>query len=175
MPIKKKENLLAPARLEFGTVGKTLPLTVNEKAVQLHYAHPRGELFLGDSINWLASLAAESVELIFADPPYNIKKAEWDNFESQEAYIAWSLGWIKEAARVLKPAGSLYVCGFSEILADLKHPAARYFHACRWLGCDLSAEYNQWAIQRLEKVRRLSINEWLELDRRNAERRESIR
>jgi site-specific DNA-methyltransferase (adenine-specific) len=45
----------------------------------------------------------------------------------------------------------------------------------RWLGCELNAEYNEWAIQRLQNVRRLSQNEWLALDRRNAERRESIR
>ena len=38
-----------------------------------------------------------------------------------------------EAARILKPTGSLYICGFSEILADLKHPASRYFASCRWL------------------------------------------
>ncbi|WP_220474278.1 DNA-methyltransferase [Propionibacterium ruminifibrarum] len=73
------------------------------------------------------------MELVFADPPYNIKKADWDNFESQEAYIEWSLQWISEASRILSPTGSLYICGFSEILADLKHPASRYFKASRWL------------------------------------------
>jgi site-specific DNA-methyltransferase (adenine-specific) len=317
MPIKKKENLLTTALLEFGSVGQLEPVSADNANVQLHYDHPNGQLFLGDSLKWLASLASESVDLIFADPPYNIKKAEWDDFESQEAYIAWSLRWITEAARILKSSGSLYICGFSEILADLKHPAARYFHSCRWLiwhyrnkanlgrdwgrshesilhlrkssefalrldsvripygnhtlkypehpqaessnfgqgkpreddwlphplgakpkdvfeipttcngmgektphptqkpeellrklvlaasdegqtvldpfsgsgttlvvaeqlnrrwlGCDLNPEYNQWAIKRIESVRRLSINEWTEFDRKNAERRESIR
>jgi site-specific DNA-methyltransferase (adenine-specific) len=92
-----------------------------------------GILFQGDSIAWLRSIETNSVDLIFADPPYNIKKADWDTFESQEAYIAWNMEWIVEASRVLKPHGSLYVCGFSEILADLKHPASRHFAACRWL------------------------------------------
>ena len=45
----------------------------------------------------------------------------------------------------------------------------------RWMGCELNAEYNEWAMQRLENVRRMSKAEWLEFDRRNAERRESIR
>jgi site-specific DNA-methyltransferase (adenine-specific) len=98
-----------------------------------HYVHSNGQLFTGDSIEWLTSLESSSVDLIFADPPYNINKAEWDNFESQEHYIEWSLIWIKQAARVLKPHGSMYVCGFSEILADLKHPASKYFTSCRWL------------------------------------------
>jgi len=81
----------------------------------------------------LESLPTESIDLIFADPPYNIRKAEWDKFESQETYIFWSTQWIQEAARILKPTGTLYICGFSEILADLKHPSMRYFHSCKWL------------------------------------------
>jgi site-specific DNA-methyltransferase (adenine-specific) len=99
----------------------------------VHYDHPRGQLHLGDSARWLASLPPASVDLVFADPPYNIQKAGWDSFESQEAYIQWSMAWIEPAARALKPTGSLYICGFSEILADLKHPASRLFDGCRWL------------------------------------------
>lgn len=106
---------------------------MNKENAILHYEHPNGKIFLGDSINWMKTLESESVDLIFADPPYNIKKAEWDTFENQEAYIEWSLQWIVEAARILKPTGSLYVCGFSEILADLKHPASKYFKGCKWL------------------------------------------
>ena len=83
---------------------------------QLQYEHPNGRLFQGNSIKWLESLPSSSVDLVFADPPYNIKKAEWDNFESQEKYIEWSIKWIAQASRFLKPTGSLYVCGFSEIL-----------------------------------------------------------
>jgi len=99
----------------------------------LQYKHSNGQLYQGDSIAWLLSVESESVDLIFADPPYNLNKAEWDSFASQEDYIDWSLQWIRQAARVLKPTGSLYVCGFSETLADLKHPASQYFKGCRWL------------------------------------------
>jgi site-specific DNA-methyltransferase (adenine-specific) len=99
----------------------------------LFYKHPDGELWQGNSIEWLKSMNDESIDLIFADPPYNIKKANWDSFESQEEYIKWSLQWIEQAARILKPKGTLYICGFSEILADLKHPASKYFKSCRWI------------------------------------------
>lgn len=99
----------------------------------LFYQHPNGQLWKGNSIEWLKSLDAESVDLIFADPPYNIKKADWDTFESQEEYIKFSMQWIEQAARVLKPTGTLFICGFSEILADLKHPATKYFKGCRWI------------------------------------------
>jgi site-specific DNA-methyltransferase (adenine-specific) len=45
----------------------------------------------------------------------------------------------------------------------------------RWMGCDLNIEYNNWAIQRLENVRRMTKEEWIAFDRKNSERRESIR
>lgn len=97
------------------------------------YTHPNGELWVGDAVAWLRSLESESVDLVFADPPYNIKKAEWDTFQSQQKYVDWSLTWIEQAARILKPTGTLYICGFSEILADVKLPASRFFRGCRWL------------------------------------------
>jgi site-specific DNA-methyltransferase (adenine-specific) len=97
------------------------------------YCHENGLLFTCDSLEWMKQVADSSVDLIFADPPYNIKKADWDRFESQEQYIEWSMRWIQEAARVLKPSGSLYICGFSEILADIKHPSMRFFKGCKWL------------------------------------------
>ena len=113
-----------------GVLRSVYPLT---KGFQLQYEHPNGRLFQGNSIDWLTSLESESADLVFADPPYNIKKADWDSFESQEQYIQWSLQWIAQASRVLKPTGSLYICGFSEILADIKHPASNFFSHCRWL------------------------------------------
>ncbi len=99
----------------------------------LYYEHTNGKLWLGDSLKWLKKIPANSIDLVFADPPYNIKKAEWDNFETQSKYVEWSLLWIEEAARILKPEGTLYICGFSEILADLKAPSMKFFKSCRWI------------------------------------------
>lgn len=92
-----------------------------------------GTLYQEKAVPLLRSLDSESVQLIFADPPYNIKKAEWDTFESQQEYVDWSMEWIDEAQRVLKPTGSLYICGFSEILADIKWSASHLFKGCKWL------------------------------------------
>jgi hypothetical protein len=105
-------------------------------APSLFYSQEHGEIWVGDAVAWLRSLESASADLVFADPPYNIKKAEWDTVESQEEYVAWSIQWIQEAAQVLKQNGTLYGCGFSEILADIKLPVSRYFQGCRWLGDD---------------------------------------
>jgi len=119
------EVMLKGRRIEANFDDNTTPM--------LYYQHKNGQLWQGDSIAWLKSLPSESVDVIFADPPYNIKKADWDNFESQEEYIKFSMQWFEQAARILKPIGTLFVCGFSEILADLKHPATKFFKSCRWI------------------------------------------
>jgi site-specific DNA-methyltransferase (adenine-specific) len=103
------------------------------ESITIAHQTPSGTLFCGDSLQWLATLDEASVDLVFADPPYNLKKADWDTFASQDDYIDWSMQWIQQAARILKPSGCLYIMGFSEILADLKRPSLQYFQACRWL------------------------------------------
>ncbi|BAY08200.1 DNA-methyltransferase [Calothrix sp. NIES-2098] len=133
MKAAKLDNASEQLAIPFASQGKKHTLIEQSNGYQLHYHHPHGKLYQGNSIEWLRTIDDETVHLIFADPPYNIKKAEWDNFESQEKYIQWSIEWIKEASRILTPSGSLYVCGFSEILADIKHPASKYFYSCRWL------------------------------------------
>jgi site-specific DNA-methyltransferase (adenine-specific) len=45
----------------------------------------------------------------------------------------------------------------------------------KWLGCELSPEYNQWAIRRIEGARRMTDEEWFWFDRGTEERRKSIR
>lgn len=92
-----------------------------------------GKLYNYDTIKFMKQLDSNSVDLIFADPPYNIKKAEWDTFSSQKKYVDWSMEWITEAHRILRKNGSLYVCGFSEILADIKWAASPLFKGCKWL------------------------------------------
>jgi site-specific DNA-methyltransferase (adenine-specific) len=74
----------------------------SDELVQLHFEAKSGKLFRGDSLDWLTGLKSETVDLIFADPPYNLKKADWDDFESHEHYVEWSHAWIEQAARVLK-------------------------------------------------------------------------
>ena len=104
-----------------------------KKSKSLFYKTENGKLFNTDVIDFFQSIESESVDMIFADPPYNIKKAEWDTFQSQKQYVDWSMKWIREAYRVLKQTGTLYICGFSEILADIKWSANYLFKGCKWL------------------------------------------
>ncbi|CAK8713376.1 Methyltransferase [Candidatus Electronema halotolerans] len=70
-------------------------------------------IYLGDALETLRTeLPAESVDLIFLDPPYNIGKkfaGFYDKWPSDEAYAEWAYQWLDECIRVLKPTGTLYV------------------------------------------------------------------
>jgi site-specific DNA-methyltransferase (adenine-specific) len=97
------------------------------------HATELGELWHSDALELLGKLPDRSVDLVVTDPPYAIAKEEWDEFESLEVYVEWCDQWLAEIARVLAPHGSAYVCGFSEILADVKARSAKRFAGCRWL------------------------------------------
>ena len=84
-------------------------------------------IICGETIEELKNLPDNSVDLVFADPPYNLQldqnlyrpnnskvdavDDEWDQFESFEEYDKFSHAWLKEAQRVLKPTGTIWVIG----------------------------------------------------------------
>lgn len=65
----------------------------------------------GDALDVLRRYPDESVDLVFADPPYNLDKAYsvYDDEKRRDDYLAWCNAWLAEYARILKPTGSLYV------------------------------------------------------------------
>ena len=68
-------------------------------------------ILLGDALIELKQVANASVDLIVADPPYNLGKDYGNNHDIKgfEEYIVFSRTWLREAHRVLKPAGTIYV------------------------------------------------------------------
>ena len=66
----------------------------------------------GDALNALKDIADESVDLVFADPPYNIGKnfsGHKDKWKKDEDYLNWCYQWIDLCVQKLRPKGSLYV------------------------------------------------------------------
>src|SRR5262245_11602708 len=84
-------------------------------------------ILIGDCVAEMAKLPAVSVDLIFADPPYNLQLAgdlkrpddskvdavddDWDRFASFSTYDQFTQTWLAACRRVLKPAGTLWVIG----------------------------------------------------------------
>jgi site-specific DNA-methyltransferase (adenine-specific) len=69
-------------------------------------------LFSGDCIDVLPSIKAETIDTVFADPPFNLGKAygeQTDDTRPDAEYLGWCRQWLAECVRVLKPGGSLLV------------------------------------------------------------------
>jgi site-specific DNA-methyltransferase (adenine-specific) len=102
-----------------------------------YYKNGDFELYLSDCIKFLNTLPEESVDMIFADPPYNLSnggfsvhagkrvsvhKGDWDVSNGLKKDFEFHLSWIQACRRVLKPSGtiwisgtyhSIYACGFA--------------------------------------------------------------
>ena len=88
---------------------------------------PLDMILQGDCLAQLRTLPDNSVDVVFADPPYNLQLKgdlhrpdaskvdavddEWDKFDNFAAYDAFTRAWLGEAQRVLKPTGTLWVIG----------------------------------------------------------------
>lgn len=84
-------------------------------------------VIVGDCIEVLPTLPAGSVDVIFADPPYNLQLKQelwrpnltkvdavdddWDQFDSFAAYDRFTAAWLRECRRVLKDSGTIWVIG----------------------------------------------------------------
>ena len=72
-----------------------------------------------DLMNVVKGLGAETAQIVIADPPYNIGKDFGNKSDKQPMgeYLKWCDEWIKECLRILRKDGTMFIYGFSEILA----------------------------------------------------------
>lgn len=94
------------------------------------------KIYLGDCIEIMRKLPANSIDLIFADPPFNIgiKYDKYNDNLSYDEYYKWSKNWIVETYRILKQNGSIYVAIGDEFVSEiniiLKHTG---FYFRNWI------------------------------------------
>ena len=85
------------------------------------------QILLGDSLKIMKTIPSKSVDLIFADPPYNLQlkdtlyrpdqtaveavTQDWDKFNTYKEYDNFTEQWLKESKRILKKGGALWVIG----------------------------------------------------------------
>lgn len=83
-----------------------------EEKKNIEFKTDRGILYHADCVEILPQIQSDTADLIFADPPFNLKK-EYANGRSDDLtiseYINWSKQWLDECVRILKPGGSLYI------------------------------------------------------------------
>ena len=95
-----------------------------------------GKIHNGDCVRGLKKVPAGTVDLVFADPPFNIG-FEYDEYKDKlesERYISWSKDWMSEVKRVLKSNGTFWLAIGDEYAAELKIEAQKLgFHCRSWV------------------------------------------
>ncbi len=108
-------------------VRESAPASVAEAPVLAFETLPLDQILMGECIATMRALPAKSVDLIFADPPYNLQLGgdlsrpdgshvdavtdDWDKFDSLSAYDRFTREWLFEAKRILKDNGAIWVIG----------------------------------------------------------------
>src|SRR6187551_1866698 len=97
------------------------------RAPRTNFESPSHSIVLGDCVAEMSKLQAGSVDLVFADPPYNLQLKgdlkrpdeshvdavddDWDKFDSFSAYDDFTRAWLLAARRAMKPSATIWVIG----------------------------------------------------------------
>lgn len=112
-------------------------------------------LFLGDCIETMKKFEKESVDMVFADPPYflsngglsinsgkvvSVNKGEWDKKTNYQNTAAFTHSWLKECHRLLKPTGTIWITGthhnIFEVESELKKLGFKIINIVIWHKSD---------------------------------------
>jgi site-specific DNA-methyltransferase (adenine-specific) len=109
---------------------------------QLKLETKLGKLYQGDCITLLQSLEDDSLDCIFADPPFNLRKTyEGSNSDdvSDDYYVEWTRQWLDQCIKKLKPGGSIFVYNipkWSIYIADHLNSQLTFKN---WIAVDITA------------------------------------
>ena len=110
------------------------------------------KILIGDCVEELSKLPANSIDLIFADPPYNLQldgdllrpnnnstvdgvHQDWDQFSSFTAYDNFTKAWLKACRRVLKKDGAMWVIGSYHNIFRVGLPCKISITGCSMMWC----------------------------------------
>lgn len=96
-----------------------------------------GKLYNCDCMNVLSKMQNESVDLIFADPPFNLSKEYGEGISdavSEKNYLEWTEKWLKECVRVLKPGGAFFVYNIPYWSTHIANILDDYLNFRHWIA-----------------------------------------
>lgn len=101
---------------------------------------PNGSLYQADCLDFLRQIQPETVDLAFADPPFNLGKEYTSKIQddlTEESYLLWCEAWLEEMIRVLKPGGTLMLWNLPKWNIPLGAFLGRYLTFRHWISVDI--------------------------------------
>lgn len=112
----------------------------SQKDIKTTFETELGKLYQCDCLDLLKTMESDSVDLIFADPPFNLNKlypSKIDDDLKTEQYLSWCGSWTYECARVLKPGGSFFTWNlpkWNTYLSEFLNSVLTFRH---WISVDI--------------------------------------
>ena len=116
------KRIIEPINASFKEVANHLiNFKVDKENNKIDINDLKNKIICRDCIKGISKLPDATIDIIIADPPYNIGKDFGNDSDKQNHndYIEWTKKWINECKRVLKPTGTMFIYGFDEILAHI--------------------------------------------------------
>lgn len=110
------------------------------KKFEPYFQNEYGRLYNADCIEVMQSLPAEYVDLIFADPPFNLGKTYdvgIDDSLTMSTYIDWTYEWLDECIRILKPGGRIFVYNLPKWCVYIASHLAETLTFWAWIAVDM--------------------------------------
>ena len=107
----QRDNVVADVSVQYSFPGILTPITPYDETTFKISNKMFDVVICGDAIEILRRYPDNSIDLVFADPPYNLDKPyhSYDDERDNKRYIDWCNAWLSEYVRILKPTGSLFV------------------------------------------------------------------
>ncbi len=103
-----------------------------------------GVLYSSDCLEILNLMKSETIDCVFADPPFNLGKDYKNGFSDkveEEEYFAWSYQWINECARVLKPGGAFFLYALPVLAIRFANFMSERLDFRHWIALTMKGTY----------------------------------
>ncbi|MEM3875412.1 MAG: site-specific DNA-methyltransferase [Candidatus Bathyarchaeia archaeon] len=138
--IKRLENMFGKVDIIKGEKEVLHNETQNIFEVNSFPAHMKNIVLEGDAIEVLKGFPSNSVDMIFIDPPYNLGKKYLNYEDERKDYVEWSLKWLNECFKILKPNGSLFLLNIPKWAHEILVELLPNYYLIRWIVWDETAE-----------------------------------
>jgi len=128
--------------------GKEPPALKAQAQLELQYGGPQvdpmllDQIYQEDSVEFMSRLPDESIDLVFADPPYNLQKdySNYSDDQEDERYLVWCREWLAEYVRILKPGGAMMTLNLPKWGIYHARELSQQLHLRNWIVWDAHSE-----------------------------------
>jgi DNA modification methylase len=134
------DALQAKAGVVADLIGSLAPEESGGTGTNLVMETALGRLYKGDCVALMLTMQSDSVDMIFADPPFNLNKlypSSIDDNLKTERYLEWCEVWLRECVRLLKHGGSLFVWNLPKWNAEIASFLQGRLTFVHWIAVDI--------------------------------------